>query len=145
MGRTVCITDPKAAAERDKAMLEKRSSSGGGASGGLSLPSFANGCLLAGTSGAGSYFPQPWTLGGIRLDDTLGRGPWLIQRESGITGSSLESYALGDPRLAPFAAELGRWLDRHGQPAALVRPDRYVFGTGSPGALTDAWMTALSI
>ena len=144
MGRTVCITDPKAAGERDKAMLARRASGGDGAGGGLGLPSFENGCLMAGTSGAGSYFPQPWTKTAARLDDVAGRGPWLIQREPSGAASSLATFALNDARIAPFAEDIARWLDKNGRQAVLVRPDRYVFGTGSPGELAGAWAKALS-
>ncbi|MGZ6022786.1 MAG: bifunctional 3-(3-hydroxy-phenyl)propionate/3-hydroxycinnamic acid hydroxylase MhpA [Rhizomicrobium sp.] len=144
MGRTVCITDPKAAAERDKAMLARRASGGEGAGGGLGLPSFSDGCLMAGTSGAGSYFPQAWVSASSRFDDVAGRGPWLIQREASEANSTIETFALEDMRIAPFAPELGRWLDRHGEQAVLVRPDRYVFGTGSPAELAQAWSTAMS-
>ena len=144
MGRTVCITDPKAAAERDKAMLARRTSGGDGAGGGLGLPSFDSGCLLAGTSGAGSYFPQPATKTAARLDDAAGRGPWLIQREPSAAVASLETFALSDARIAPFAEEIARWLDKHGGQAVLVRPDRYVFGTGSANELANAWTKAMS-
>jgi 3-(3-hydroxy-phenyl)propionate hydroxylase len=145
MGRTVCITDPKAAAERDKAMLTRRASSSEGSGGGLGLPSFAKGFLMAGTSGAGTYFPQPWTKAEARFDDFAGQGPWLIQRESLEAASFTATLALNDTRIAPFAHDIRRWLDNHGAQAVLVRPDRYVFGTGSPTELVDAWAKALMV
>ena len=58
----------------------------------------------------------------------LGVGPWVIDRND-----------LAQPRLAPFAAALTGWLDQHRAEAVLVRPDRYVFGTGSAAGLTSAW------
>ena len=125
-------------------MLARRASGandGGGA--GLALPSFAEGCLLAGTPGAGSYFPQPWS-GGARLDDIAGPGPWLIQPEGSAADAPVTTLSLDEPRLAPFATDLRRWLAAHGGQAVLVRADRYVFGTGAPAALCDAWAKALA-
>ena len=46
--------------------------------------------------------------------------------------------------LAPFRAALVAWLDQHGTDAVLVRPDRYVFGTGAPSVLLSAWTQALN-
>jgi len=147
MGRTVCITDFQAAAKRDKAMLARRASGGDGAGGGLGLPAFAVGCVLAGTSGAGAYFPQSWgrnASGPARFDDIAGRGPWLIQRETPGAVFAVTTLSLTDKRFAPFAEDLGRWLDQHGRQAVLVRPDRYVFGTGDPNELSEAWSKALT-
>ena len=145
MGRTVCITDAAAAAARDKAMLERGVGGGSGSRGALSGPPFAAGCILAGSDAAGSYFPQPWSRDRTaRLDDVAGPGPWLIARNGGARSSSLATVSLDDARIAPFAADLARWLDQHGGDAVLVRPDRYVFGTGSAGALSVAWSKAIA-
>jgi 3-(3-hydroxy-phenyl)propionate hydroxylase len=141
MGRTVCITDPAAAAERDAAMLAQRKS-GAPSGGGLGGPPLANGCLLEGSPGAGELFPQPWaTEGGAvsRFDDVAGPGPWLITRKAAPNAASLNALSLEDPRLAPFAAEIAAWLDRKEADSVLVRPDRYVFGTGKPDALAASW------
>jgi 3-(3-hydroxy-phenyl)propionate hydroxylase len=135
MGRVVCTLDREAAAQRDAGMLAAQS---GGAP---PLPPmrptpFAAGCVLAGSPGAGDLFPQPWA-DGARLDDVLearlGDGAWLIAR------ADLEA-----PELAAFRAPLTAWLDRLGAEAVLVRPDRYVFGTGAPAALAAAWAEALA-
>ena len=144
MGRTVCITDPDAAAARDAAMLAQRAS--GQAQGpGLGGPALAGGCLLEGTPGAGEFFPQPWGPGGERLDETAGPGAWLIGRGVDPAGGppGVAVLDLDQPHLQPFAADLSRWLERHGAAAVLVRPDRYVFGTGSPADLAAAWTAAL--
>ncbi len=122
MGRVVCISDPQAAAQRDAGMLAQR------AAGGEAPPPaplrLGPGVLL---DGGGEYFPQPWSETG-RMDDVLGDGPWLIERAS----------VRGGP-LAPFADRLEPWFDSRGVEAVLVRPDRYVFGTGPVEVLKAAW------
>lgn len=130
MGRTVCITDPAAAAARDEAMLAARAA-GQSPDGNLAYPPIEHGAILAGSAGAGSYFPQP-VVDGQRLDDVLGAGHWVLSRDS-----------LDRPELAPFAAALTGWFDRTGADAVLVRPDRYVFGTGNPALLERDWAALL--
>ena len=146
MGRTVCITDPRAAAERDRQMLAARAA-GGAPDGAISYPPISAGCVLNGSPGAGSYFPQPRsaTNPSLRLVDVLGTGAWLITREPGATSaklshlSSLRIAELTDPELAPFLSELNKWLDTYDTDAVLVRPDRYAFGTGTSGQLVQAY------
>lgn len=130
MGRTVCITDPAAAAARDAQMLAARAA-GQAPDGALGYPPIGSGLILTGSAGAGSYFPQI-VAQGARLDDVLGNGVWLVDQS-----------ALAEDRLAPFRAAIGEWLAAHGTEAVLVRPDRHVFGTGQAGALRAAWSQAL--
>jgi hypothetical protein len=80
MGRTVCITDPAAAAERDRQMLAARAA-GQSPDGAPAYPPLDTGVILAGTAGAGSYFPQA-IADGARLDDALGAGAWLLARDT---------------------------------------------------------------
>ena len=143
MGRVVCTLDPAAAAARDAAMLAARAE-GRNALPPSAPPALEAGCLLAGSPGAGTLFPQPWA-GAARLDDALGEGGWLIGREPprDLVGG-LVSIALSDARLAPFRSTIEDWLADHGAEAVLVRPDRYVFGTGEARILADAWARALS-
>jgi 3-(3-hydroxy-phenyl)propionate hydroxylase len=129
MGRIVCTTDPGVAAQRDAGMLAQREAGGGPRPPGA-IPLLTQGCVLAGSPGAGTLFPQPWAEG-TRLDDRLGEGPAVISRQT-----------LGD--LGALAAPVGAWLDRHGAEAVLVRPDRFVFGTGTPAGLWQAWTSRLS-
>lgn len=123
MGRTVCISDPEAARARDAQMLAARAA-GQSPDGALAYPPIAVGAILAGSPGAGSYFPQ-FVADGTRADDLLGDGPWLIEA--------------GDARLTAFVAELAGWLTAHEAEAVLVRPDHHVFGTGSAADLKAAW------
>jgi 3-(3-hydroxy-phenyl)propionate hydroxylase len=126
MGRTVCITDPAAAAMRDQQMLAARAA-GQSPDGNLAYPPIGEGAILAGNPGAGSYFPQA-VAAGKRLDDVLGAGHWLLTRAD-----------LERADLAPFKAALDQWFDANGAEAVLVRPDRHVFGTGVAEDLAKAW------
>ena len=130
MGQTVCITDPAAAAVRDAQMLAARAA-GQAPDGALGYPPIRSGLILAGSAGAGSYFPQT-VADGARLDDVLGNGVWLIDQR-----------ALVEDRLSPFRGAIGEWLATQRAEAVLVRPDRHVFGTGQAEALRAAWSRAM--
>jgi 3-(3-hydroxy-phenyl)propionate hydroxylase len=127
MGKTVCITSKWGAFLRDMKFKLARAL-GKLPDGPPAYPPISAGHILADTPAAGSYFPQPILADGTRLDDVLGAGHWLIGKRD-----------LSSPALAPFARQLGQWLDRYGAEAVLVRPDRFVFGTGSADRLTQAW------
>lgn len=147
MGRTVCITDPAAAAARDAAMLARRKE-GKGLDGGISYPPIRSGLIVRGAPGAGEYFPQPWAGEGnavTRLDDVLGKGAWLIcsANASPPVHPGVKSVSVNDTALKPFAADLTRWLEHHGAGAVLVRPDRFVFGAGTAESLMRAWSAAV--
>ncbi|MBL6940285.1 MAG: bifunctional 3-(3-hydroxy-phenyl)propionate/3-hydroxycinnamic acid hydroxylase [Alphaproteobacteria bacterium] len=141
MGRTVCIADPAAARARDEQMLAARAA-GSAPDGAVSNPPLGPGIMMLGCSEAGSYFPQVVAADGTRLDDILGSGAWLIGRGAGGTPrrTALKSIDLAEPRLAPFGSQLDTWLAKHNADAVLVRPDRYVFGTGAPESLMRAWL-----
>ena len=142
MGRTVCVSDPEAAAARDAAMLADRAA-GRSPDSQTGYPPINAGRILAGSAAAGSYFPQPCSHDArqVRLDDVTGPGPVLITRDvAGLgDGGEVRVYRLTDPALAFAADALVGWLDSHDAPAVLVRPDHYVFGTGEPGHLLTAW------
>jgi len=141
MGRTVCITDPSAAQARDQQMLAARAA-GSSPDGAVGNPPLGNGFLMAGSAQAGHYFPQFLTNQGRRLDDVLGPGAWLIERSNPRDGGArdgVQAVTLGDPRLGPFKSELEAWFAKCGAEAVLVRPDRYVFGTGLPDDLAQVW------
>ena len=142
MGRTVCITDPAAAAARDAAMLAQRAK-GKSPSRPLGAPPLTGGCLMSGSPGAGEVFPQPWTADGSRLDDVAGEGAWLISRCDTGPAEGVKALSLESASLRPFADDIANWLDKHGAEAVLVRPDRYVFGTGTAEGLVLAWRKAV--
>lgn len=127
MGRTVCITSRWRAFVRDWSFRLARAL-GKLPEGPPGYPPISAGAILAGSAGAGSYFPQFVAQDGVRLDDALGTGNRFLARGD-----------FADPRLAPFADGLGHWLDQHDADAVLVRPDHYVFGTGDAEALRRSW------
>lgn len=127
MGRMVCTTSRIGAAVRDAKFALARAL-GKLPSGPAAYPPIAEGAIMAGSRAAGSYFPQPISADGGRLDDVLGPQAWLIDR-----------LDLGSGPAAPFGDALRHWLDQHAARAVLVRPDRHVFGTGEPDALIAAW------
>lgn len=140
MGRTVCMTDPAAAAVRDQQMLAMRAAESGPPTA-PAYPAISAGHILAGSAGAGDYFPQfrPDASAPL-LDDALGQGAWLLCRGEAPGGSAeIGAHSLSDPELAPFRAAIERWLDAHEADAVLVRPDRYVFGTGTANVLLRAF------
>lgn len=146
MGRTVCILDPQAAAERDRRMLADRAA-GSVPAGPAGYPPITEGCILAGTPAAGWPFTQPVLEDGRRMDDALPRGAWLFRSPgpspeglpAGVVDLPLDSPLLGD--FTPAVADL---LVGEGVSAALVRPDRYVFGSGEAQDLVRAWAGVLS-
>jgi 3-(3-hydroxy-phenyl)propionate hydroxylase len=146
MGRVVCTLDPQAAAARDAGMIASR------AAGTPPLPPlqpapFGAGCVLAGTPGAGTQFPQATHGEGperVRMDDVLGAGAWLIVRGgAGVAAPDLQIVTLDDAALAPFRPALEKWFAGHGVHAVLVRPDRYIFGSSDAATLAAAWSAAL--
>jgi 3-(3-hydroxy-phenyl)propionate hydroxylase len=140
MGRTVCTIDPVAAAERDRQMLAARAA-GQSPDGTFNYPPIERGLIVAGTPRAGEYFPQPCAGENdeLKLDDVLGLGAWLITRTPTAPVNGLLTIALDDPRIAAFRNALEGELALHGVEAILVRPDRYIFGTGNPGELSRLW------
>lgn len=140
MGRTVCELDPEIAAARDVQMIAARAQAGEMRPPAAAL---ANGHLLAGSAAAGDYFPQFLGAAGERLDDVLGTGAWLLADAPIPTGEGgVRAADLSHPALAPFAAAIAEWLRTRDVPAVLVRPDRYVFGTGTPSDLQAAYRFA---
>jgi 3-(3-hydroxy-phenyl)propionate hydroxylase len=144
LGRVICERDPQKAVERDRRLRDEQ--------GGViktmfrqnMIPGLTTGLCDFSTPGAGTLCPQPRVSApafqGL-LDDFVDRrvalihmGPLSVEDEQAYL-NALEPVhgaliALGakvceeQPLLAP-------WLEGLGQCCALVRPDHYVFGTGS--------------
>ena len=130
MGRLVCTTNKWSAFVRDM-KLKIAGKLGKLPDGPTSYPPISNGVILAGSPAAGSYFPQYVAQNGTRLDSLIGIGPHLLSRED-----------LAEDHLKPFAEPLAAWFESAHADAVLIRPDRYVFGTGSPAGLQAAWRAA---
>lgn len=141
-GRVVCMQDAQAAAERDRQMIAARQS-------GAPLPDISSPPLdlsfgLPNTPAAGERFFQPvWRDGKreARLDDILGPGAWLISKEKVQLSlpEGLSFFSLDLPALQPFAPKLIAFLASIDARAVLVRGDRYVFGSGNPAELVEAF------
>jgi 3-(3-hydroxy-phenyl)propionate hydroxylase len=135
MGRVVCTLDPEAASARDLEMSAQYRATAKdgvvpppqpGIGPGLRVPSQAS----------GEIFPQPLASsrsGAIeRRDGLLAKGFCLVTR----TAERLElPRYVGVANAAELGESTSRWLDGLGVESALVRPDRYVFGTGAPREL----------
>ena len=146
MGRTVCILDPQAAEERDRRMLADRAA-GNVPAGPAGYPPITEGCILPGTPAAGWPFTQPVLDDGRRMDDALPHGAWLFRTPgpppAGLPDDLID-LPLDSPRLAGFEPAVASLLAGEGVSAALVRPDRYVFGSGEAQDLVRAWAGALA-
>lgn len=123
MGKVVCMQDAEAAKERDAGMIAQHKAAGAAPL--PPPPPMAAGCLFP-SPRAGELSPQ---FG--RFDDARGAGAWLLHRGVARDADGIEAVDVGG--LADWAAWLGE------AEAALIRPDRYVFGTGAPDALVEAW------
>ena len=131
MGRMVCTTSKWSAFVRD-AKLALARALGKLPDGPPAYPPVADGAILRGSPLAGCYFPQAIADDGTRLDDALGPGEWLIAR------SELEQGTL-----ARFRPQLEAWFAQARVAAVLVRPDRYIFGTGKPAILASGWKSVV--
>lgn len=142
IGRVVCTLDPKLAAARDAQMLAAKAA--GEPAPDITSPPLPVAFGLPASPRAGQRFFQPAAGEGAdvtRLDDVLGIGAWLISREpaSGDAVPGLRAVSLDDDVLRPFAAALDGWLQESGEPAVLVRADRFVFGTGEAATLAASF------
>ena len=141
MGKTVCTTNPDAAAERDRQMLAARAA-GQSPDGSTAYPEIASGKILEGSQSAGAYFPQFMTSNDApRLDDLLGANAWLIARKDVPSGPGLTAINAGAGEAREYSGLLLDWLGKMDLDAVLVRPDRYIFGTGDPEDLVQSWQT----
>jgi len=138
IGAVICERDPERARARDAHLLAQ----GGGVVVDTPrqdvIPRLEHGLLSTGQSAArGTLFPQPWLVDGgerRRFDQLAGDG-WLLVRRPGLAHGAdaaagrLKPHTLQLPEAAEPDGLLAAWFERNGCVAALVRPDRYVFGT----------------
>jgi 3-(3-hydroxy-phenyl)propionate hydroxylase len=112
------------------------------------IPPLDTGLLAPPTNPArGTLFPQPWLRQDgkdVRLDTVAGNG-WLLVLGAGYDGPAPSTQGIPglqvlrlDETLPEKEGVAAAWFERHGSTAALVRPDRYVYGTAASGqALAD--------
>ncbi len=146
MGRVVCVQDPQAAAMRDQGMTAARAAQTAPTP--LpGLPGLAAGFLHQ-SKRAGEILPQTSQAklaNGQRgkLDDLLTEGFVLLTKQAATDlPTNVKQFILGSD-ITDETGRLDKWLDEAGATAALVRPDRYVFGTGSANDLANALTAAL--
>lgn len=124
-GRYICMLDADVAAARDAEMRAAARVTQHGTAADL-IPAIATGIVATGTRGAGERFIQP-RVGDRLLDDVTGGGWRLFTRApfdaDGVTMVALDTLDDG--------GAIAAWLDARGAEAVLLRPDHYVFGTGS--------------
>jgi 3-(3-hydroxy-phenyl)propionate hydroxylase len=116
------------------------------------IPGLETGWLASGAHpGVGTIFPQPWLdLDGVttRLDALAGDGWWLALDDARIDAAAIAAALPALPALKVLRFGAGSlretegvvadWFERHGCRAAIVRPDRYVWGVaGDVDALRD--------
>jgi 3-(3-hydroxy-phenyl)propionate hydroxylase len=144
MGRIVCTLDGEVARARDEQML--RGGSGGVSIAMPSLPGIVGGFVSA-TPMAGELIPQPRAhlANGRegRVDDLMGHEFWLISRRTiGESLPHLKAVQLGVDLFDD--GTIDNWLRKADAEAALIRPDRYVYGTGSQAALVHSLRALLA-
>jgi 3-(3-hydroxy-phenyl)propionate hydroxylase len=135
-GNMIQTTDPAVAAARDAHFLAQ----GAGSVGDVGMPPVRGGVLRAAADdpAAGHLLPQPRDAG-VRLDERLGRGFAVVAREDARPRLGSETLRWCDRLGVRFVATpaLDGWLSRHAASAAVVRPDRYVFGVARELADVD--------
>ena len=136
MGQIVCILDDEAASARDREMLGRKASGAQDVS--VAYPDLVGGCFSQ-TPGAGALAPQPRAGDGERFDAILGVDTVLISRTPVRQPVPFRSIALDAPEVRPFAERLDQWLSAANAGAAIIRPDRHVFGMGPAESLIADW------
>ena len=113
------------------------------------LPGLETGLLSPSAHAAnGTIFPQPWIAqeaGPTRLDTLAGNGWWLVL-SSNFEGpapklAGVTTLQMGEA-LQETEGVVAAWFQRHGAVAALVRPDRYVYGVATTPQELDALLKA---
>ncbi len=153
IGAVICERNEARARERDARMLAECSGVVRDMPRQDVIPGLEGGMLSPVAHAAtGTIFPQPWITQGdsqVRLDALAGHGWWLVLDE-GFEVVEFENAAprmttlrLGDTLRETEGIAAG-WFRRHGCRAAIVRPDRYVYGVASTASELGAQRDALA-
>ncbi|MBI1238801.1 MAG: bifunctional 3-(3-hydroxy-phenyl)propionate/3-hydroxycinnamic acid hydroxylase [Alphaproteobacteria bacterium] len=146
MGRVVCTLDPEAAAARDRDMIAGRAATAG-APPIPPLPPLSGGAF-SDLPLAGALAPQAVLGEGEacrRADDAWPDGFLYAGLEAAAARDCDWPLRVGiiDVGRDPFGAAIAAMLKGAGETGLLIRPDRYVFGAGSPQTLAAALARAL--
>jgi 3-(3-hydroxy-phenyl)propionate hydroxylase len=131
-GREICLLDPAAAAERDQRTRAAAATGTLPRTTFQGMPPLTNG-LFAWTPGAGELFPQPRlradSAPGALLDDVIAPDVAVVARPDiapqlrNIAGAHVPIVDTSD------CTGVDAWFEGHGCQAAVLRPDRYVYGS----------------
>ncbi len=138
LGAIIQATDPVAAAARDRKFAEAPEVFA------FPQPVLGPGVLVAGSPAAGTIFPQPRLHDGTPLDQALGAGFGVVARPM------LARHCAGwDGQARVIVARAGDALDtalaEQGIGAAVLRPDRYVYGGARDATELAALATAIRV
>lgn len=139
-GRYICELDPAKAAARDDRMREEAKSTAPRTATDL-IPAISTGFVHAGSAGAGERFIQPRVDGGL-LDDVTGAGWRLFASGSGGVDADVTQI---DTATLDDGGAIADWLATRGAEAVLIRPDHYVYGTGTVDALLASRRSLLGL
>jgi 3-(3-hydroxy-phenyl)propionate hydroxylase len=141
MGRVVCVQDPAAAAMRDQGMIAARTANSG-ATPLPGLPGFATGFLPANAPASSCRRQRNQSSAGKhgKLDGLSARLRAAHKTGSERTAANVKRSS--SAAISPTKRGLDKWLDEAGR-RRLIRPDRYVFGTGSANDLANALTAGL--
>ncbi len=114
LGAVLQETDPAAAAERDRRF------EAGAEMFDFPQPQLGPGCRLDAPPPVGTIFPQPTLADGTPMDEAIGDRFAIVGDAALLDGSRTRAALLPDVGL--------EWLAMHDKRAAVLRPDRYVFG-----------------
>ena len=161
LGRLICITDPEAAAERDRRMMSALAQDAPAEP--PPSPRLGPGLVADGDPAAGAMSiqaPVTTTTGSGLFDDVVNAGCLLLASESveldpsrrtALADVGLAVVALGaapsDGVVVDDTGAYRAWLDELHADAVLIRPDFAVYGIGPRGGhvaeLVDGFLTAL--
>jgi 3-(3-hydroxy-phenyl)propionate hydroxylase len=114
LGAVIQATDPKAVEERDRRFAK------GAETFDFPQPQLGPGWRVEGPSPAGTIFPQLRLADGQLMDEVVGQRFAIVGEASLLEGLKTNAVLLPDVGLD--------WLTAHDTRAAVLRPDRYVFG-----------------
>jgi 3-(3-hydroxy-phenyl)propionate hydroxylase len=147
-GREICLLDPVAASARDRRTRAAAQAGTLSRTTFQGMPPLSEG-LFTSTPGAGELFPQPY-LGvdpkrTVRFDDAIAPAVAVVARPAMTaylgTAAATAGIALLDTNECSGVEE---WFDLHGCHVAVVRPDRYVYGTSTTVADAERMINELT-